>query len=515
MRQFECFELRFSGDEPADSHVQIPLTAEFQLDGKKTTVKGFYAGAGTYILRYYPQGVGTCTWKVSSTALLSGMVEGSEACLPAESNTHGMVRAKGLHFCYDDGVRYQPFGTTVYALIHQEDALVAETMESLRNAPFNKIRLCVFPKHYDYNHNDPVFYPFEKSEDGGWDVHRPCFAYWDRLEQGIAQLGKMGIEADLILFHGYDRWGFSKLSREQCLVYLDYLVRRLAALPNVWWSLANEYEVVTQFEPHWWKDFAAFIGANDPYHHLLSNHNFLALWDFDDENVTHCSIQDPRVIRVPDLQKRYKKPVIFDECCYEGDIPFAWGNLSAFELVNRFWIAHTMGGYCTHGETYLSSDDILWWAKGGKLKGESAPRIAFLRQIMAQLPGELEYVKSPYEMVMENPEKLKEAPAESAEVICAVSKLLQEVSPQRYTDFFDQNRLVMGHYEDEVFLMYMGRQCCSKALLQLPNEGSYDVEAIDIWEMTRTKVMSGVNGSVFVTLPGKEGMAVLAKKRKS
>ena len=29
------------------------------------------------------------------------------------------------------------------------------------------------------------------------------------------------------------------------------------------------------------------------------------------------------------------------------------------------------------GETYLSDDDVLWWAKGGKLKGKSPEESLF------------------------------------------------------------------------------------------------------------------------------------------
>lgn len=43
-----------------------------------------------------------------------------------------------------------------------------------------------------------------------------------------------------------------------------------------------------------------------------------------------------------------------------------------------------------HGETYLHDHDVLWWAKGGILHGESPQRIAFLREIVEGLPGPIE-----------------------------------------------------------------------------------------------------------------------------
>ena len=83
----------------------------------------------------------------------------------------------------------------------------------------------------------------------------------------------------------------------------------------------------------------------------------------------------------------YRKPVIDDECEYEGNIPRPWGNISAQELVHRFWIMVVNGGYAGHGETYMHPDDILWWSKGGVLYGDSWQRIAFLREIVEDMPA--------------------------------------------------------------------------------------------------------------------------------
>ena len=75
-----------------------------------------------------------------------------------------------------------------------------------------------------------------------------------------------------------------------------------------------------------------------------------------------------------------------DECRYEGNIENQWGNISAREMVHRFWLGTVGGGYVGHGETYLHPDDMLWWSKGGVLHGESPPRIAFLRQVLDDSP---------------------------------------------------------------------------------------------------------------------------------
>ncbi len=113
---------------------------------------------------------------------------------------------------------------------------------------------------------------------------------------------------------------------------------------------------------------------------------------------------------------QYQKPLMIDETGYEGNIPYSWGNLSAFELVNKFWIVCVQGGYCTHGETYLNEEENLWWSKGGRLIGESPSRIRFLKEIIDSLPGPIAYtgrvwMKEAYEKMKENmPEEQKQVP---------------------------------------------------------------------------------------------------------
>ena len=113
----------------------------------------------------------------------------------------------------------------------------------LRTAPFNKLRLCVFPKDYDYNHNEPPLYAFARREDGSWDTSRPSIAFYQRLERILRRIAALGIQLDLILFHPYDRWGFAAMPQADNIRYLDYLLRRLSAMPEIWWSLANEYDL--------------------------------------------------------------------------------------------------------------------------------------------------------------------------------------------------------------------------------------------------------------------------------
>lgn len=375
MKQYETFELRFGGEVLPDAWAQIDLTATFSCAQESLTVKGFYDGEsdgqGVYIVRFLPQYAGVYRYQVRGAVTAKGEI----VCEASSPEAHGIVRAVGTHFAFADGAPYIPFGTTVYALISQDDALVEQTLQSLAAAPFNKLRLCVFPKDYDYNHNEPPLYAFACREDGSWDTSRPSIAFYQRLERILRRIAALGIQLDLILFHPYDRWGFAAMPQADNFRYLDYLLRRLSAMPEIWWSLANEYDLCMPKKTLAdWEALEAFVASCDPYHHLLSCHNCFCFWDFKRKDVTHASIQTRVLTEIPRYLREYGKPVVIDECCYEGDLPHIWGSISGQEMVRRFWRCYVGGGACTHGETFLSPDDVLWWARGGGLSGDVARR---------------------------------------------------------------------------------------------------------------------------------------------
>ena len=506
MKQYETFELRFEGKRLTEGWASIDLAASFTHGGETRTVKGFYDGGGQYVIRFLPEQPGEYAWRVTGAV----SAEGKASCEPA-NGLRGPVRAVGEHFEYANGGLFLPFGTTVYALASQDDALVEETLRSLQAAPFNKVRMCVFPKHYDYNRNEPPFYAFEKRPDGGWDTSRPCIAFWHRLEGILKRIQEMGIQIDLILFHPYDRWGFASLPRESNLEYLDYLLRRLSAMPGVWWSLANEYDL-DQKSLAEWEEIEEYVAAGDPYRHLLSCHNCMCFWDFSRENVTHCSIQTKALTEIPRWIKRYQKPVVIDECCYEGNLPHLWGSIPAREMVRRFWRCCASGGYCTHGETLLAGNDILWWARGGTLRGESAARIAFLRRIMESLPGPLapsDGGLAAWAQLSET-EIMEKAPAEARDFLRLFAASVRRMEDRDKWLQLAAEHCWEAHCGEDAYLLYCDLQCYSEQTLRLPEHRRYRVDVIDTWGMARSTVLENACGDTRVPLPGREGMAILA-----
>lgn len=473
--QWDVYEIELRGPSHGNPFTDVELAAEFENGGKSVRMAGFYDGDGVYRIRFMPDAQGDWTYRTTSNARSLGGIEGAFRVVPPSAGNHGPVRVKDTyHFAYADGTSYIPVGTTCYAWTHQGAALEEQTLETLKDSPFNKMRMCVFPKSYLFNENEPVYYPFEGSLEQGWDFTRFNPAFFRHLENRIADLGKLGIEADLILFHAYDRWGYSEMSPAADDRYLRYVTARLSAYRNVWWSLANEYDLMWNKEPADWERFAEIVTTNDPAGHLISNHNCFAFYDYSKPWVTHCSIQRVDVYKTSEAttewREQWKKPIVIDECAYEGDIDQGWGNITGEEMTRRFWEGAVRGGYVGHGETYLNPEEVLWWSKGGKLTGTSPDRIAFLRRIVEESPGAV----------------LNPLPSDW-DVPCAGVK-------------------------DEYYLYYFGfNQPRFRNFSRKPGT-KYNVDVIDTWNMTIERLEGTYEGAFRIELPGRQFMAVRLTK---
>lgn len=472
--KYEIFEIELKGPETGNPFTDVELSAEFKFKNRTYYCDGFYDGDGNYKIRFMPDEEGEWSYITKSNKNELNAKTGRFKCLPTMVENHGPVQVRDtFHFGYADGVPFYPVGTTCYAWVWQGDELVNQTLETLATTSFNKIRMTVMPKTYStYINTEPPFYPYEGSKEEGWDFTRFNPEYWRYLEDKIEKLGDLGIEADLILFHPYDygKWGFDKMSVEENIRYLKYLLARLSAYHNIWWSMANEYDLMGKPEEEWAKYFR-IIQTYDPYRHLCSIHNGQKFYNYSLPWITHVSVQTPYLENIQDWRELYLKPVIDDEPVYEGTIPTDWGNLTPEELVNRFWICWTRGAYCTHGETYLNPDNVLWWSKGGKLYGKSPERIAFLHEIM------------------------KDAPEKGL-----------------YPFHNEWNKQTYLFKTGEYYLHYFGNSQQAAAIINLPASEQFKLDVIDAWEMTITPVDGTFSGRIEIPLPGKPYMAVRATR---
>ena len=422
------FEVSLPGKTAGNPFTDYTIRGRFTGEEEDVTVSGFYDGDGVWKVRFMPSFPGEYRYTVSGT-FADAETSGTFTVTEASEGNRGPVRvARRFHFAYADGTPFCPLGTTCYVWTQQPDSMIEETLRSLKAARFNKIRFCILPKHYDYNLGEPRTYPFEgtpmdssvltkenfgdyagKAEGNRFDLARPNPAHFRHLEKCILALQRLGIEADLIVMHPYDRWGFSCMPREADDLYWHYVIARLSAFRNVWWSLANEYDLLKEKTAEDWEHFGDLLVKNDPYGHLRSIHNCLDFYDHTRPWITHCSIQRQELYRGAELthgwRERYGKPVVLDEIAYEGNIQHGWGNITGEEMVRRFWEGAVRGGYPGHGETFLNNEEVLWWSHGGKLRGESWKRIGFLLDVLEAVPGRaLRYLPAEWDSVCGVPE---------------------------------------------------------------------------------------------------------------
>jgi hypothetical protein len=232
--------------------------------------------------------------------------------------------------------------------------------------------------------------------------------------------------------------------------------------------MANEWDLVKGKTKAEWDRYFQILQSADPYGRLCSIHHSRVMYDHGRSFLTHASIQGDEFSKTPEWRETWRKPVIFDECKYEGNIPKRWGDISAREMTYRFWMGTVYGAYVGHGETYLDAKDVLWWSKGGVLHGQSPPRIAFLRKVLEDAPAE------------------SLAPLERPYYPCTAKA---------------------GEY----YLYYLDYHQPALADFDLPAGITFTAEVIDPWEMTISPAGT-YSGKFQMKMPGRPNLAVRFRK---
>ena len=297
IERWGLFEAELQGTSDGNPYLEVELSAKFICGDTVIEMAGFYDGNGTYKIRCMPTQVGEWTYATQSNRDELDGQTGSFTCIEPSEDNHGPVSVHNqYHFAYADSSPYVSFGTTCYAWVHQGDKLEEQTLQTLSEKPFNKIRMCVFPKHYPFNRNEPIYYPFERDADGNNDLTRFDPAFFHHFEQRLSQLMELGIEADIIIWHPYDRWGYSEMDEETDYRYLRYLIARFSAFRHIWWSLANEYDFLLNIKPvERWDNFFKILQNEDPYQHLRSIHNGDPNANFDHTKPRNHPCQHPEL----------------------------------------------------------------------------------------------------------------------------------------------------------------------------------------------------------------------------
>jgi hypothetical protein len=395
VHQWDTFEVALHGSAPGNPF-DVKLSAKFFSADRSVEVHGFYDGDGIYRIRFMPCERGL--WRYVTTSDLPELLgkTGEFMCVGPEAGNHGPVGVRNVYqFAYADGTAFVPISTTVYGWVNQRsDELQEQTLASLKQSPFNRIRMMVLPIRHSAD-NVPKYFPFEMKADKSWDYSTFDPRFFQHIETRLGQLQDMGIEAELILFHNRDQQGtkFDRMPSDADDRYLCYIVARFSAYRNVWWNLANEFDSMQFKHDSDWDRLFKIVQDEDPYQHPRSIHQMHRYYDVTLPGETYMSIQNGGAVSEfgkPDsFRQGAQKPVIFDEIEYEGkDNTKSWAHLAPEDMVYRFWLGIVAGTYVTHGETYYSSPGVAWISRGGKLMGQSPARIAFLKSILATAPME-------------------------------------------------------------------------------------------------------------------------------
>lgn len=461
IEKWNVFEITLRGPSSGNPYTEADLSATFSNGNENKTVTGFYDGDGIYKIRFMPGKAGMWKYKTQSNISKLKDLKGKFKCIPATANNKGPVQVFARHhFKYTNGEPYYPVGTTLYCW---ELENYEATLAALKETGYNKVRYMPFP----HKNNQLPYNPFE-GDKHKWDFTKPNPEFWRLIDRSVRDLGALGIQADFILFHPYDRgsFGLDKMNPAERKFYLEYLAARYSAYQNIWWSMANEFDLIDKSHDYW-DTLGTIITTADPYDHLCSIHGLPGTkYDWKKDWVTHVSYQISKdANEINDLhtfKSQFDKPVLLDEYGYEGDLKPYWGAFSAEEELYRHSMATIQGVYATHGESYQGS--LHFW-KGGNPVGKSFKRISwFLDEIFKNsekpVPSGLTFIRSD-----------------------------------------------MAQAGEKYYLYYFGKDSTTKKTINLPVAGNFHVDIIDTWEMT-TEEKGIYSGSFTIEIPAKKYIAI-------
>ncbi|HSL87636.1 MAG TPA: DUF5060 domain-containing protein, partial [Bacteroidales bacterium] len=215
VEQWDLFEITLNGPSQGNPYLDVELSAVFTGSGESITVTGFYDGNGIYRIRFSPPAQGNWKYRTESGVPELADKQGKFMCIKPSGNNHGPVRVVNTYYLeYADGTPFYSVGTTAYQWTSVKQSIQDKTIETLSQAPFNKMRMCVFPKWYRYgNETEPWTYPFAREGEKN-DFSHPDYSFFQNFDLRVKQLLEMGIQADVILFHEYDNWGYYLMGKE-------------------------------------------------------------------------------------------------------------------------------------------------------------------------------------------------------------------------------------------------------------------------------------------------------------
>ncbi len=414
--RYHVHEIRFSGPGygPQDNPVrEVELVTEWRHESgaPRFRIQGFWDGDGkggshgnVFKVRFCPTktGLWTLVKTESNRAALMHQQEGFQIrCIDSSYPGFWLADPAAGRRWYQrsDGSHPYIIGDTLYSFLSErknDGPTGGNIKDDVRNTSkyFNKIRFSITGCRYPHPKDKPFLDDHGKPTDDGNYSHRPNPTWFhNRVDLAVRTACECDQIADLIV-NGPDTLDSRSVlqagkNNGDATPILKYLAARYGSFPNVWFCLANEFDIKKpSYSPQQIVQFGATMRKFLPYPTPMSVHAKPRNWnrELNEKNWHDHVIIQKKIKKLPVaadwVARNYvmggKTPVIDDELAYEGKGD-GW---SEEDVIESHLGAFLGGGYGTTGQKPASKQGHYFWGNFHASEHRSADNLLWLRQVI-------------------------------------------------------------------------------------------------------------------------------------
>jgi hypothetical protein len=287
---YEIVEIEFISSTAYTTPFKNPkVTTEFiSPSGKKILVDGFYNGNNTYLIRFMSneKGQWIFNWRFDQKTGMGFFICGEKE----NPRLHGHIKidpGNNRKLCYEDGTplhmvggKYlcflRPFGTEDLQNLSYPERLETVTyinyvknyLDTIAEMGLNSVllKIQVLPLNYDLQSMNLVFLRtaddiIRYAMNLGIVVQLNIFDTWGRRKEGVSWSSRNPSSVNDLLLEPWNPNSYVEATK----FYLQYIIARYAAFPNVQWELWNEAERLDVSAYAATAAYMPWIKAYDPY----------------------------------------------------------------------------------------------------------------------------------------------------------------------------------------------------------------------------------------------------------
>lgn len=342
-----------SGTSYGNPYTDVSVIGQFKgPNGESLTLKGFYNGNSTWVVRASFPTVGTWTYNITSSDPNLNSSGSVEVILNTDPAVHGGLKVQGKRFVWEDGTHFQFRGFEADWLFAPDFGTVQRLVNQAAAHGFNVITFNPYAHDTAWAGGHSSAWDFGPPIDSrylwGGNNNSPNhstlkFEAFQNLDDIMNYLLSKGIVAHIMIKVYNKSVNYPGQFSSDDDLWWDYLVRRYAAYPNVIWDTAKES---FNTSPDYSRNRVTFLRDQDVFDRLITVHDpnnsgTDAVTDFVSDQVHSDHFADA-ISRWQTLDK----PYVNIEYGYERGVE----NLPTYqvkqdweEVVRRYWRI-TLGG---------------------------------------------------------------------------------------------------------------------------------------------------------------------------